>query len=142
MRSISFCMASLSRLDSGRHIKMTDAAVEHHECVAKSSRYLIGSTFDSGRVGNTPVGSQRLSWPNGTHLLRGVVTNREYEVQFGRPRLRELFPALTAQSLGGQASRFELLQRLRVHKSGRMAARAIGDEIGEALTLQNGLGHD
>jgi len=59
----------------------------------------------------------RLSGPHRADLVRGVVANREYEVEFGRAGQREFVPSLTAQTAGRDMRRFELLQCFGAHLS-------------------------
>ena len=55
-----FLYGQLVETGQGKTHKEADSAVEHRGSVAKSARYLIGGTFDSGRVGNAPMSGQRL----------------------------------------------------------------------------------
>src|SRR5262249_14402135 len=77
-----------------------------------------------GRVVDTPVGRHRLSWPERALLLRGVAAHREDEVEVRRAGLRELVPALAAQTSRRQAAPLHDLQGHRVDLALRPASRA------------------
>lgn len=93
-------------------------------------------------VGHTPVRGHRLARPYRADFLRGRVAHGEYEVQWRRPRLREFVPWFAAQSIGGQAGKLQLPQRLRMDETSRVAPGAMGDEVGKSFSVQDGLGHD
>ena len=122
--------------------EQADAAVQRDVRIAKGPRDLFRRARDGGGIGNAPVRSDGLAGPDGAGFLRGVVANRKDKMHFGRAGLGEFVPALAAQSGGGQARGFELLQGVWMDASRGMAAGAEGAEIRAFPLIENGLGQD
>ncbi len=61
--------------------------------------------------------SHGLSWPYGADFLGSVIANRKDKIELGRTGQGEFIPGLAAQTLGGQARDFELLQSLRSNRA-------------------------
>src|SRR5215470_16080620 len=80
--------------------------------------------------------------PEGTNLASGAVAKGEDEIHARRVGSSEFAPAFAAHTRGGQASTFDLAQRVRMDDSGRMAAGAIGGEIWRSFTGEDRFGHD
>src|SRR5712692_5743370 len=98
MRSISFLMASLSKLDRGRQ----SSGLILRSRIMKASRKArsICSGVPATAAGSgMPVRGHRLTGAFRADFLCGVVANGEDEVHFCRTRLRELEPILATESL-------------------------------------------
>lgn len=120
----------------------TDAAVEEEEGIAEGCGNVTGGVANRAGVGNTPVGSHRLTGPNRTNFFGGVITKSKDEIQFGSAGLGEFIPAFAAEVVGWEFGRFQLPKRTRIHKARGMAACAVSGENGLPFVLQNGFGHD
>src|SRR3984957_13557148 len=68
----------------GQVEKQADSAVEHEECVAECFFNLLKSACNSGRVGNAPMRRHRLAGPDRAYFLRGVIADREDEIELRR----------------------------------------------------------
>ena len=99
MRSISFLMASPSRLDKGKHKNR----LIRRSRIMKASRnaflYLFRRTCHGGGVRHSPVGSHRLAWPDGTNFFGRIVTDREHKMKFRCARSGKLVPILAASAV-------------------------------------------
>src|SRR5712691_11077194 len=72
--------------------KQADPAVEDYEGVAKCALELFKAASCCARIGDTPAGGHRLTWPNRTDLARRAIADRKYKVHPGRTRFRKFLP--------------------------------------------------
>src|SRR5581483_520659 len=78
--------------------EQTDPAIEEQEGIAESLLHLLVRCLHGSRIGDTPVGGNRLARPNGTNFAGGVVTHREDKIHVWGAGLGKLLPALAAQA--------------------------------------------
>src|SRR5215472_9333969 len=102
--------------------EQADPPVEHEECIAVSTLDFSSTAFNSGGVGNAPMGSNWLSGPDRANFLRCVVADGEDEVQLGRVWFREFIPRLAARAPGRYSRRLKLTKGRGPDDSAGMAA--------------------
>ena len=142
MRSISFLMASESRLASGRLRNKVNSAAEGDERVAKGAADFFGRAGDSGGVRNAPVRGHGLAGPDGADFFRGVIADGENKIHSRRVGLRKFFPAFAARSFGGKVRGAGAALGLGAHGAGRKTSGAVRGEMRVTLTVEDCFGHD
>src|SRR5579862_6252168 len=83
------------------------------------------------------MGRHRLAGPDRADFLGGVVADGEDEVHLRSAGAGEFLPAFASQPRGGYVRALQLLYRLGMHESGRMAAGAVSRGIGTAPVVEN-----
>src|SRR3954447_2117941 len=84
----------------------------------------------------------RLPRPNRADFPRRAVTNCKHEIHFRRAGFREFVPALTAQISRGEPGLLQMLQRVRIDASDRMAPGTVRREVWRAPMSEDRLGHN
>ena len=110
-----------------------DAPVQRPERLVVSPLDLLRSSVNGGWIGDAPMYRHRLAGPERTHFFRCVVAHRKDKTEMGCFGCRELIPRLAACVCGTQPRPFDLTNGFRPHRSGRMAARAVGSEVAPPL---------
>ena len=110
--------------------------------VAKRPRDGLRRTGNPRRIWNSPMRGNRLPRPHRTNLRRRRIANGKYKLHLRRAGHREFIPALAPQSLSRQPRQLKLLQCVRIHSTGRMAARAERAKVGLAAAIQDGFRKD
>ena len=89
------------------------------EGIAECFFDLLFGSGDGCGIGNPPVRGHRLAGPHGADFIRGVVADREDEVDLGGVRPAELIPALAAIAGGRKMRLFQLSKRVRIDNARR-----------------------
>ncbi len=85
-----------------------DPAVEDDKGIGEGASNLFRRSFDSGGVGNAPMGRHRLAGPLRALLIGCVVAYGEDKIQVRGAGRSELVPRLAAQTGNGDASGLKL----------------------------------
>src|ERR1700722_7483606 len=120
----------------------TDPSIQQKECLAECLLDLLPRSLHRSWIGNAPMRGHRLAGPYRTYFIRGVVTDRENEIEFGSIASGKLVPTLATKTSGWQVSRFELSQCFGTNCSRGMTTRAVSREMRLAFLVHDGLGHD
>src|SRR5215469_13987098 len=111
-----FLECQLTELLDRKGEEEADTAIERKESLAESTCNFFGSAFNSGGIGNAPMGSHWLTRPDRTNFLGRLVADGEDEVQLGRVRFGELIPRLAVSTPGGDSRRFKLAKGPRARR--------------------------
>ena len=84
----------------------------------------------------------RLAGPHGTWLGRGLVADREHEIEARAIGRGELVPAFGSQILGLIFQLVQQIERQRMHDAFGMAPRTEASEFSLAPPIDGALGHD
>src|SRR5262249_4236090 len=117
-----------------------DALVEHAHAVVEGKRLLGIVAFRLGGVWHAPMRRHWLARPDGTDFVRGIVTDREHEVELRRIGFRELIPRFRAQARDVVMHLAQQIERERINRAGRLAAGAIGAKFSSPFWIS--LGYD
>src|SRR5579862_3697337 len=120
----------------------TDTTIQRKESIAKRPIDLLRRSLNGRWVGNSPVRSHRLTWPDGTNLVGGVVTYGKNKIELGSPGLGKFAPVLASQVGGGKMRCLKLRQGFRSHRSRWMTARTVSSEVSLALVVHYRFSHD
>src|ERR1035437_4821186 len=140
--SLLSCQCKTCKRRQRKREKKTDSPVQNKKRVAESAVGFSGVSVSRGRIGNSPVRSHGLSWPERAGFPGGVVANSEDEVHRRSAGPRELVPALAAQAGCGYASHRKLLQRFGTNRPRRLASWRVGGEGGLYFVFEDRLRHD
>ena len=94
----------------GQTKEQADSAIEHEEGIAIGAFHVCGTALNCSRVRNAPMSRDRLARPHGAYFVRGVIADRNYEVELWRIRRGEFLPRLAASSWVENVHRFQLAQ--------------------------------
>jgi len=120
----------------------TNSTVKRGEGIAERAFNLLGRAAEVSGIGDAPMRGNGLAGPDGAGFVGGVVANGENKIHFRRIGRCEFIPTFAAETLGGQASDFELAQGPGMNTSNGVAAGAIRREGGRAAFVEDGFGHD
>src|SRR6478735_12155348 len=84
--------------------------------------------FGRSGIRNSPMRGHRMTWPDGTDFVRGIVANREDEVELRCVRPRELVPAFRTQLRNIVAEAGQQFERTGMNLSLGEASCATGTE--------------
>ncbi len=79
----------------------------------------------------------RLPRPYRADLRSREIANRKYKVHLRRAGFRKFIPTLAPQTLDRQTRRLKLLQSVRIHSPGGMAARTETAKVGLSAPIQD-----
>jgi hypothetical protein len=126
----------------GQTQKHADPTFQRKEGIAVSAFDFLVRSLNCGRIGKSPVSRYRVTWPDRTYFIGGVVTDGEHEVHLGRFWLRKFVPTLASEPSRRDVRGFKLLECTGPNRAGRMIARAVGRESWFASGVHQTLRHD
>ena len=130
------------RSSAAKRDQELDTSIEKKKGLPKGVLNFDLAAADGSRIGRAPVSSQGLPRPNGADFSGWVVANCQDKIETCSILESEFVPTLAAPPDTRNGRCIRLPECLRMNGSSGMPSRTMGDEIGFASGVEDGLGHD